>query len=243
LKAQGHPIEHETLNIETDKTTSSSLASDRFERPLNIEEGTYEAIRMRILDGRIAPGAQLALADLAEELDVSTMPVRAALGRLKSEGLVRQLRNRASIVAPLEIEDFEEIQAIRSGIEAFAARLGAQRVSADDLDAMASLLERLRHAAVVEDLAEYLNLEWEFHAICYRACRRDRLMYLVKDYRRRAERYVRLVVASSPRFERALLIQELFLDTARRHDGPAAEQVVRDAIEWSVRQVTEILSG
>jgi DNA-binding GntR family transcriptional regulator len=218
-------------------------AEEPLARPLSIEEGTYEALRRRILDGRIAPGTALALAELAEELDVSTMPVRAALARLRSDGLVRQLRSRVSIVAPLEQEDFEEIQAIRSGIEAFAARLGAEKLDPDSVDTMELLLERVRSAAEAEDLGEYLRREWEFHAICYRAARRASLMRLVEDYRRRAERYVRLVVASSPRFEHPVHIQELLLEAVRDHDGARAEQVVRDAMEWSVTQVTTILGS
>lgn len=210
-------------------------------RPLSIEDGTYETLRRRILEGRIAPGSALALAELAEGLDVSTMPVRAALARLRTEGLVRQLRSRVSIVAPLEQEDFEEIQAIRSGIEAFAARLGAEQLDADGVETMELLLGDLRKAAEAEDLREYLSREWEFHAICYRAARRESLMRLVEDYRRRAERYVRLVITSSPRFEHPVHIQELLLEAVREHDGARAEQVVRDAIEWSVNQVTTIL--
>jgi len=226
-------------------TPSSGMlgAEEPLARPLSIEDGTYEALRRRILDGRIAPGTALALAELAEELDVSTMPVRAALARLRSDGLVRQLRSRVSIVAPLEQEDFEEIQAIRSGIEAFAARLGAEKLDPDGVETMELLLERVRSAAEAEDLGEYLSREWEFHAICYRAARRASLMRLVEDYRRRAERYVRLVVASSPRFEHPVHIQELLLEAVRDHDGARAEQVVRDAMEWSVTQVTTILGS
>ena len=214
-----------------------------FPRPLSIEDGTYEAIRSMILDGRIAPGSSLALEQLAAELEVSTMPVRGALGRLTSEGLVRKLRSRGSIVAPLELEDFEEIQAVRSGVEAFAARLGAERVGDQELEAMGVFFERLHEAALVDDLLAYLVAEWDFHALCYRASGRSRLVSLVADYRRRAERYVRLVVASSPHFAQAIRIQELFLEAATARDGARAERVVRDAIDWSVSQVSEILSG
>lgn len=210
-------------------------------RPLSIERHTYEVIRSMILEGRIEPGAPLALADLAAELEVSTMPVRTALGRLTSEGLVQKLRNRVSIAAPLGHEDFEEIQAIRSGIEAFAARLGAERLDDRDVEAMAGLLDDLREAAAAEDLPVYLGIEWEFHALCYRASGRTRLIELVEDYRHRAERYVRLVVASSPQFEQPIHIQELLLEAVSRRDGPGAERVVRGAIDWSVSQVSAIL--
>ena len=52
-----------------------------------------------------------------------TMPVRSALSALQAEGLVRQMRHRGATVAPLGLEDLEVIQAVRAGIEGFAARV------------------------------------------------------------------------------------------------------------------------
>jgi DNA-binding GntR family transcriptional regulator len=210
--------------------------------PTSIEAGAYDSIRRAILTGRLAPGAPLALADLAAELDISTMPIRAALARLNSEGLVRKLRNRGSIVAPLEIEDFEEIQAIRAGIEAFAARLGVEQIDDDGIEGMRRLLSQLEAFSATEQLDPYLELEWEFHAVCYAATRRVRLIELVHDYRRRAERYLRLAVASTPGFERSLSVQQQLLEAAEKHDGVKAEALYREALSWSVAQVAQILA-
>jgi DNA-binding GntR family transcriptional regulator len=206
-----------------------------------IEGNAYALMRKRIIEGSLAPGSPLALADVAKELDVSTMPVRSALNRLKSEGLVRQLRNRVSIVAPLELEDFEEIQAVRSGSEAFAAHLGVAQVTSGDILRMQEMLRTLREVSAAERLTEYLDLEWEFHAVCYRAAGRIRLLRLVEDWRRRAERYIRLSIASSPGFSQSIGIQERLLALAEARDGEAAEALIRAALAKSVQQVETIL--
>jgi DNA-binding GntR family transcriptional regulator len=200
-------------------------------------------MRRRIIDGSLVPGTPLALADLAHELDISTMPIRSALNRLKSEGLVRQLRNRGSIVAPLEIEDFEEIQAIRSGIEALAARLGVEQIPPQSLAQMRELLAVLRELSAAEQLNEYFDREWEFHAVCYGASGRTRLVGLVEDFRRRAERYIRLAIASSPGFSQSMAIQERLLALAETHDGEGAETLMRNALARSVQQVATILEA
>jgi DNA-binding GntR family transcriptional regulator len=216
--------------------------TDRKPSLTSIEASAYEHLRREILTGGLAPGTPLALADLAADLHVSTMPVRAALARLNSEGLVRKLRNRGSIVAPLEIEDFEEIQAVRAGIEAFAARLGVEQIDRDGIARMRQLVSELEAVSATEQLDEYLDLEWEFHAVCYAASRRVRLLELVHDYRRRAERYLRLAVASSPGFERSLDVQHRLLKAAETQDGQMAESLYREALSWSVAQVAQILS-
>src|SRR2546426_1115964 len=91
------------------------------------EDHVFEALRARILRG-LAPGSPLRLAEIADQYGVSMMPVRSALRRLEAEGLIRQLPRRGAVVAPLELSDLEEIQAVRAGLEGYAARLGAERI-------------------------------------------------------------------------------------------------------------------
>jgi DNA-binding GntR family transcriptional regulator len=209
----------------------------------SVAASTYEHIRRRILLGVLPPEAPLALADLAEELGVSTMPVRAALARLTSEGLVRKLRSRGSIVSPLELEDFEEIQAVRAGIEALAARLGARQIDQEGIEQMRARLERLAELSAAEQLDDYRAEEWDFHAICYHAAGRPRLLGLVQDYRLRAERYSRLAIVSSPGFSRPLHIQRKFFACAEGHDGDGAVVLIREALDWSVEQVAQLLGA
>ena len=215
--------------------------SNVLDRARSMEAGTYEILRRRILQGVLPPETPLALADLAAELDVSTMPVRAALARLTTEGLVRKLRNRGSIVAPLETEDFEEIQAVRAGIEALAARLGAERIGAGGIEEMRTRLGRLEELSIAERLDDYRAEEWEFHAVCYRAAGRARLLDLVEDYRLRAERYSRLAIVSSPGFSRPLHLQQRFFTCVEQRDPAGAVAVIREALDWSVAQVAELL--
>ena len=104
------------------------------------EDQVYETLRREIVR-TLEPGTPLRLSAIAERLGVSTMPVRAALLRLESEGLVRQVARKGAVVAPLELEDIEEIQAIRWGIEGLAARLGAERVAEEALATMRKHLD------------------------------------------------------------------------------------------------------
>jgi DNA-binding GntR family transcriptional regulator len=213
-------------------------------RPIqNIEGSVYEELRDRVYDGSLAPGEPLLLADFADQLGVSTMPVRAALARLQTEGLVHHLRHRGFVVAPLELEDFQEIQAIRAGIEGFAVRLGAEQIGEAGLDRMRVLLEGLKQVSQGGRADEYLRAEWEYHLVCYSAPGRDRLVRIVQGYRSKAERYLRLVVSSSPGFQTPLVFQERLLELCSRHDGRAAEEMLREALGWSASQVGKLLQA
>jgi DNA-binding GntR family transcriptional regulator len=184
----------------------------------------------------------LPLGDVASDLQVSTMPVRSALALLEAEGLVRQLPRRGgAIVAPVDLEDFEEIQAIRSGIEAFAAQLGAQRIDDAGLDEMRLLRARISSLAAESDQDALLAEISAFHHVCYRAARRLRL---IEEHQRRAERYLRISLQEpNPGFEAHIEFQDLFLATCEAHDGKAAGAAVREALVWTLERVRPVIES
>jgi DNA-binding GntR family transcriptional regulator len=177
------------------------------------------------------------LAQIAAELGVSTMPVRIALMRLEAERLVTHMPRRGAVVAPLSVDDFEEIQALRAGIEGLAARWGAPRLTDSDIAQLRKALGRLRQAAAAGRLTEYVHLVEEIHDICYRASGKPRLMELIEEHRRPADRYVRLVIKASPKFHWSVEHVERFFAACAQRDGELAEGVLREGMRSSVDQV------
>jgi DNA-binding GntR family transcriptional regulator len=212
-----------------------------------IGERVYDVIRERIFDGELAPGDPLVLNELSAALAVSTTPVRAALARLQAEGFLQQVRRQGPlVVTPLEIEDFEEIQAVRTGIEPFAASLGAAMVDDQALATMRTEFARLKtlpRDGSPQSLSQWFTTEWHMHEACYAAAGRVRLVALVFDYRQRAERYLRLAVASSPEFQTPLKVQANLLAACEARDGDAAGKVMRDALAWTVNEVRARLAS
>ena len=88
----------------------------------SVEDGVYRALRQEIGRLDLLPGQRLPLEEIAGRFQVSLTPVRHALRRLESEGLVVSLPRRGSRVAPLSVEELEEIQALRLGLETFLGR-------------------------------------------------------------------------------------------------------------------------
>ncbi len=202
------------------------------------EEQVYEVLRDEILHG-MEPGRPLRLADIADRLGVSTMPVRTALMRLESDGLVRQQPRRGAIVAPLDVEDIQEIQSIRCGIEGLAARLGAAAIEPVGLGRMAALLSVLESAVQRRDLDQYLHIATEFEDECYRAAKRARLLGIVQGFRQAAQRYVRLAVGDSPDFK--IDAHERFYQAVVDHDGAVAEAIIQEELLWTLDRIVERL--
>lgn len=95
----------------------------------SLADKIYEELRERIIVGRLAPEERLRERGIAEELEVSRIPVREALQRLEAEGFIANLPRRGAVVTRLNYGDVVELFDLRSSLEPLAARLAAQRVA------------------------------------------------------------------------------------------------------------------
>src|ERR1043166_6774981 len=103
----------------------------------------YAALRAKILDGTLQPGARLREIPLAEEFGVSRTPVREALMRLESDGLARR-DGRSLVVHAVSAEELIQVYDLRITLESEAAAQAADRRTAVDLASLEALWERDR---------------------------------------------------------------------------------------------------
>lgn len=202
------------------------------------EQEVYEALRGEIIQG-LPPGTPLRLATLASRFAVSTMPVRSALARLQSEGLVVQRPRRSSVVAGISAEDFLDLYSIRMALEGVAARCGVPHLTDEHVSDMAAHLERMRELLRSEhpDTAEkYLRLDQYLHDICFNVSRRPQLISLIGVYRRQAERYFRLYLGRRLDVSGEVKMQEAWVDACKQRDPDGAEAATR-ALFDRTRQV------
>lgn len=131
------------------------------ERPRSLRDQVYDRLRSAIFSGELAAGAPIIEAEIAANLGASRTPVREALRRLESEGMLEPRGARGSIVRELKSDEVECIFEIREALEALAARRAARRMTAKDARGLESLIAQMRaHAA---DAGEMERLDTEFH--------------------------------------------------------------------------------
>jgi len=199
----------------------------------SIEQQVARTLRELIVDGKLPEGTPLVQRDLAQQLGVSPTPVRAGLSQLEREGFVAVTPTGRAIVSRLTREDFEEIYAARLGLEGLAARVGAHAVGRGEIAHMKETLRILRRLAAAQDVNAYLHGRWEFHATCYRASRRQRLVDEVERLYWRADRYNRLVLSTAERFRESVGRYQHFLAACEAGNGEQAEAAVQESIRWA----------
>src|ERR1700753_1067080 len=108
--------------------------------PLRAED----PLRQAIVSGRLQPNERLVESDLARSLGVSRTLIRAALVRLQHEGLVEHERHRGARVRLVSESEAVEILETRSVLEGLAARLAAERATAEDVGGLKGILAEMQ---------------------------------------------------------------------------------------------------
>ena len=116
-------------------------------------------LRQWILDGTLAPGSRLRVADLAGRLSISPMPVREAIRQLEASGLVATEPHRGARVARLDPRELEELYEIRMILEPEAARRSVERPNKERAAVLRSRHADLRSAAASGDLPRVLDCD------------------------------------------------------------------------------------
>ena len=150
---------------------------------LPVADHVYQSLREGILGGAYQSGARLGEAGLALALGVSRTPIREALRRLGSEGMVELLPHRGARVARWSERDLMEIYGLRSMLEGHAAGLAAGHLSDVDLarlDELCNTMERVGQRGTGQDFERLAGLNQEFHSIILRAADNERLVTLLQ---------------------------------------------------------------
>lgn len=156
-------------------------------------EAAYELVREQVLRGDLVPGAVIAQATLARELGISTTPLREALRRLMTEGLVELDAHRDARVTRLTAEEARDLVEIRRSLDPLAAGLAAERRTRDDLALIRSTADELLPLRTDPGPAELLTHR-RFHVAIYSASHNQLLVQSLDALWDKADRYRKLAL-------------------------------------------------
>jgi len=134
----------------------------------SLSELTYEALKERILDQKLEPGARLNIDAIAKSLGVSSSPVREALARLEAERLVvLELYSGYSVAPHPSAGYLRQLLDFRLLIEGWCARTGAARGNPATVRLLGTLVERMgetkRLAARYQEYRRSAQADAQFH--------------------------------------------------------------------------------
>ncbi|WP_067176726.1 GntR family transcriptional regulator [Microtetraspora niveoalba] len=184
-------------------------------------ERSYELLRSRILDGTYGPGYRLVMDQLARETGVSTIPLREAVRRLQSDGLVEVVRNIGARVAVFDAAQVEHSLQILARLEGYATAISAPHMTPEKIEASRKINSRMMEALEAFDPSSFTALNREFHFSIYEHCPDEHLNALLESEWARLDHMRRSSFTYVPgRARRSVEEHEHMLDLIERGADP-----------------------
>jgi DNA-binding GntR family transcriptional regulator len=215
-----------------DIAAAAAQGAQPLRRPVGLSEEVYNAIFARLMSLQIAPGDRLTIDALARDLGVSPTPVREALSRLESEGLIHKTHlvgHRAA--SQLTRKQFEDLYDLRLLLEPYIAAKAAAAVTPDQLATLRALAAEMAGEGEALDYGRFAQLDKLFHDEVARAAGNE----IVEEALSRLHTHVHLfrLMSNATVTGEALKEHAAIIDAFERHDAAAAAAVMRAHIEKS----------
>jgi DNA-binding GntR family transcriptional regulator len=206
--------------------------------PRTLSEQVYRAVRARIMDGALAPGAFLREKDL-ESMGVSRTPIREALGRLASEGFLERLPHRGFRVPEESLGNLLELYPIVASLELLAGRLALERFTAADIAELKEVNRRLGEARDRGDVRAMLAQNERFHRIISERGGNRRLALLLDDLRSQLTRLELWYYSGQDRTQRSIREHEEIIAAIERGDRARALSLLERNMSLTYRSLVD----
>ncbi len=208
------------------------------------QEKTYQRLKQHLLSGKIEPGSRVHQGMCAEALNVSRTPVREALQRLASEGLVKRDEDRGLWMIQLNYDELEELFDMRSVLEAFAMRLVCQRISQGTIDTLSHYVEASETAVNGKNPTGVFESNTSFHNTLYRVIQdRKRFLFMLNNMRDHILRYRKQTLMHPDKAQKSIAAHKKIIFALQAKDSNLAEYLMRIHIQESKEDALEINFG
>jgi len=196
---------------------------------VSAQQAAHAKLREMIFSGALQAGQALRQEEIARLLGLSRLPVREALNRLATEGLVELKPRRGFFVVSLKRDEIEDIFDMRAMLEARAGQLAAERTTTDDADAVDRLVDALDTAIECNAAFDhYARLNEQFHERLYQSCNRKHLRRQIGMLRDAVAPLIRILASETGEQRRAQEEHRQMARFFRLGDGDRVAELCRN---------------
>jgi len=204
-----------------------------------LREQIVSSLRESIIKGELTPGQKLTEPELAERLGISRTPIREAFRQLESEGFLTVMPRRGAVVSRITRKEVEDFYELKSLLEGYAARIGAEKIDEKGIEKLKKINEHLSVMAEKGDVEAFFQKNDEFHNTFISYCGNEKLLELRDHMVQKFIRF-RLGEFSVPRKLIESVKQHMKIISAlERRDGSLAEAVVLEHALLSGEELAE----
>ena len=211
-------------------------ATDTIQR-VSVVDNVTVLLRRALLAGEIRPGERINIAELEKSFGVSHIPIREAVRRLETEGLIIALPQRAAVAAGVDLDDLGGLYDLRRIVECDVIRRSVDGMSTEQVEAVRAALETLEAVAQDHDSPEFWQLHRDFHWALLEPGANAWIRRVLDQVWLASQRYVRLFVAET--VDDAMADHRELLSCCEQRAGTRAAELLRrhlDRTELAVRE-------
>lgn len=191
---------------------------------LNLSDQIANRLRDMIIQNELAPGDRIRERDVCKELQVSRTPLREALHKLASEGLVELIPNRGAVITKPSAEEIADMLQVLGVLEAFGGERACELISDEEMAEIKALQFEMLAAFSRQDRLQYFKINQRIHRSIVKAARSETLLSL---HTRLNARLYRIRYQSN-------LKNETWSSALEEHDSILEALELRDAAKLSV---------
>jgi DNA-binding GntR family transcriptional regulator len=201
---------------------------------------SLEVLREMILDGTLSPGERLNEVHLSQALGISRGPLREAIQRLASEGLVEAVTHRGVYVRSFSTRELSDFYELRIALETHAVRLAARYAPQERIDDLGHMLDETESSMGADATGSY-PVDPDFHARLVRLAANPPLVEALTDVGRKI-RLARARSAHQPRRARTALGEHRAIVAAlAERDGDHAATLLESHLASSLNNALAVL--
>lgn len=222
----------------------SSASKSGKNNAIPAREKVYDYLKSSILSGHFHPGEKLTEEYLANTIGVSRTPVREALHKLESEGLIKPRQKRGFFVSGDSREEVEELFEIRSILEGYALRMISERISDPILKKLNGFIKKAEKALKNKKIDEVFKWNTRFHDTLHSMVEEKRQLYrLMVDIRKFVLRYRKDTLRYLDGGKRAVEGHKKIVMALQLKDPDLCERVMREHIREAKEDALQSLFG
>lgn len=211
------------------------------EQTATLTERAEASLEAAIVRGQLQPGTRLRIAEIAEEFGVSATPMREALSRLVSRGLVMAIGQRGFRVMPVSREDLADITLTRVALETAALRRSMRHGDGKWEGEIVSALHQIKRIAgrnkILKNSPELNSIHKGFHASLIVACGSSRIVELASQLYDQAFRYRSIMLANVISADDFIAEHEKLADVVLSRAGNTAVANLAAHLERTYRDI------
>jgi len=224
--------------------SASKLRNRTAQTVLPVREKVYNYLKSAILSGDFDPGERLTEEHLAIKLRVSRTPVREALHKLESEGLITPRKKRGFIASRDSKEEVEELLELRAVLEGYALKLISERIPEKILEQLNGFIEKAEEALRKKRIDDVFKWNTRFHDKLHELVSdKYRLHHLIVNMRKYVLRYRKDTLQYPDGGKRAIEGHRKIILALRLHDPELCERIMREHIQEAKADALQTLFG